>query len=313
MMKDRDRLVASGTNRPYTKLPTVDQRAGMQLKREFVSDGPGGDYVLVSRAIAILADLRGEPPSIGLVVDRIGSGSADVDHAFERWCGLSFDAVRRLLLPTDIRARLVGAETVLNECQRVHDTPVTIAAVITDDTRRRGAGLDITYGFHPCPFGEALVLMTDGAVCGIAFVDGGDEAARSEALADMTGRWPKARFGMAPGETGAMAARIFTAQPGVVVQVALIGTAFDVAVWQALLRIPMGRLVSYTDIARHLGRPDAVRAVGTANGRNPISFVVPCHRALRGDGTLGGYYWGLPRKRALILWEAGRIAREVTS
>jgi AraC family transcriptional regulator of adaptative response/methylated-DNA-[protein]-cysteine methyltransferase len=92
----------------------------------------------------------------------------------------------------------------------------------------------------------------------------------------------------------------------------LIGTAFDVDVWKTLLRIPMGKLVSYTDIALCLGRADAVRAVGTANGRNPISFVVPCHRALRGDGTLGGYYWGLTRKRALIVWEAGRVAREVT-
>jgi AraC family transcriptional regulator of adaptative response/methylated-DNA-[protein]-cysteine methyltransferase len=288
----------------------------MQLKREFVSDGPSGDYDLVSRAIAVLADARGEPPSIGQVADRIGIGSAGVEQAFARWCGLSFDAVQRILSPADVRGRLVGAGTVLDERRRWEDTPVAITAVITDERKRRGEGLDIVYGFHPSPFGEALVMMTDGAVCGIAFVDGGDEAARREALADMTGRWPKARFVCSPDRTEAMTRQIFAASPSAAhaqaVPLALIGTAFDVDVWKTLLRIPMGKLVSYTDIARCLGRADAVRAVGTANGRNPISFVVPCHRALRGDGTLGGYYWGLTRKRALIVWEAGRVAREVT-
>ena len=88
----------------------------------------------------------------------------------------------------------------------------------------------------------------------------------------------------------------------------MIGTDFDVRVWEALLKIPMGRAVSYTDIARHIGAPTASRAVGSAVGRNPISFVVPCHRVLRGDGSLGGYHWGLTRKRALIGWETGRVA-----
>ena len=92
------------------------------------------------------------------------------------------------------------------------------------------------------------------------------------------------------------------------VRLVMIGTDFDVRVWETLLKIPMGRAVSYTDIARHIGAPSASRAVGSAVGRNPISFVVPCHRVLRGDGSLGGYHWGLTRKRALIGWETGRVA-----
>jgi AraC family transcriptional regulator of adaptative response/methylated-DNA-[protein]-cysteine methyltransferase len=92
------------------------------------------------------------------------------------------------------------------------------------------------------------------------------------------------------------------------VRLVMIGTDFDVRVWETLLKIPMGRAVSYTDIARHIGSPSASRAVGSAVGRNPISFVVPCHRVLRGDGNLGGYHWGLTRKRALIGWETGQVA-----
>ncbi len=293
----------------------------MQLERKIVADGPGDDYALVSRAIAVMAEWRGEQSSLEQVAARVGVDRAWIEEALARWCGLSFGTVQRTLSAADIRARLVGADALLEakdtERRQGYDMPVVISTVITDDARRRGAGLDIVYGFHPCPFGEVLVMVTGGALCGIAFVDEGNEIERAEALADMTGRWPKANFEMALDQTGVKARQIFAVvSPDAADQplpLALIGTAFDVSVWQTLLRIPLGRLVSYTDIARHLGRPDAVRAVGTANGRNPISFVVPCHRALRGDGSLGGYYWGLTRKRALIVWEAGRATGAVTS
>ena len=125
----------------------------------------------------------------------------------------------------------------------------------------------------------------------------------------MTRRWPKAAYVEAPAATARFAGEVFgSAQKSAAdpVRLVLIGSDFEVRVWQTLLRIPMGRAVSYHDIARHLGQPTASRAVGSAVGRNPISFVVPCHRVLRGDGTLGGYHWGLTRKRALIGWETGQ-------
>ena len=125
-------------------------------------------------------------------------------------------------------------------------------------------------------------------------------------------RWPAARFIEAPERTAALVARVFEPEqwvPEQPVRLVLIGTDFEVRVWETLLRIPMGRAVSYADIARHLGQPTASRAVGSAVGRNPISFVVPCHRVLRSDGNLGGYHWGLTRKRALIGWETGRVMR----
>jgi AraC family transcriptional regulator of adaptative response/methylated-DNA-[protein]-cysteine methyltransferase len=178
------------------------------------------------------------------------------------------------------------------------------------DYKRRGEGLEMTYGFHASPFGEALLIATERGLAGLAFVDEDKGQMREDALADMMQRWPKARYVAAPAKTAPHAKQVFAAewssdQP---VRLVMIGTDFDVRVWETLLKIPMGRAVSYTDIARHIGAPAASRAVGSAVGRNPLSFVVPCHRVLRGDGSLGGYHWGLTRKRALIGWETGRVA-----
>jgi AraC family transcriptional regulator, regulatory protein of adaptative response / methylated-DNA-[protein]-cysteine methyltransferase len=169
----------------------------------------------------------------------------------------------------------------------------------------------MAYGFHASPFGEALLITTDRGIAGLAFVNEDAGQSRQDALADMMQRWPKARYVEKPEVTVPHAKVIFNAtnwSPEQPVRLVMIGTDFDVRVWETLLKIPMGRAVSYTDIARHIGAPSASRAVGSAVGRNPISFVVPCHRVLRGDGSLGGYHWGLTRKRALIGWETGRVA-----
>ena len=126
----------------------------------------------------------------------------------------------------------------------------------------------------------------------------------------MTRRWPAARFSEDPARTAPHAAAIFNATAWGLehpVRLVLIGTDFEVRVWETLLRVPMGRAVTYADIARHLGQPMSMRAVGSAVGRNPVSFVVPCHRVLRSDGNLGGYHWGLTRKRALLGWETGHV------
>jgi AraC family transcriptional regulator of adaptative response/methylated-DNA-[protein]-cysteine methyltransferase len=202
-------------------------------------------------------------------------------------------------------------EVGLSGAGRLHDLFVSHEAMTPGDYKRRGEGLQMAYGFHASPFGEALLVATDRGVAGLAFVNEDKGETRQHALADMTQRWPKAHYAEAPDKTAPYAKVIFNAskwskdQP---VRLVMIGTDFDVRVWETLLKIPMGRAVSYTDIARHIGSPSASRAVGSAVGRNPISFVVPCHRVLRGDGNLGGYHWGLTRKRALIGWETGRVA-----
>jgi AraC family transcriptional regulator of adaptative response/methylated-DNA-[protein]-cysteine methyltransferase len=171
-----------------------------------------------------------------------------------------------------------------------------------------GEGLAISYGFHPSPFGTALVMATDRGLCGLAFADPGQE---KSALADMRGRWPKARYIEDPARTAPIAQRIFDRslwRPDRPLRVVLIGTDFEVRVWETLMRIPLGHASTYSNVADTIGAPKAARAVGAAVGKNPVCFVVPCHRVIGKSGDLTGYHWGLTRKRAMLGWEAGRAA-----
>jgi AraC family transcriptional regulator, regulatory protein of adaptative response / methylated-DNA-[protein]-cysteine methyltransferase len=276
------------------------------------------DYDMIRRAIRFLTENHLDQPELAELACHLGLSETRCQKLFKRWCGLSPKEFLQAVTLDHARRLLQGSASVL-DCAydlglsgggRLHDLFVDHEAMTPGDYKRRGEGLEIVYGFHPCPFGEALVLATDRGVAGLAFVneDAGED--RIQTLADMTGRWPLARYTETPEHTAKFAARIFDPQRWSAehpVRLVLIGTDFEVRVWEALLRIPMGQAVSYTDIARHIGKPTASRAVGSAVGRNPISFVVPCHRVLRTDGTLGGYHWGLTRKRALIGWETGQI------
>jgi len=193
---------------------------------------------------------------------------------------------------------------------RLHDLFIDHEAMTPGDFKRGGEGLTMAYGFHDSPFGRALIMTTRHGVSGLAFADGREQEA--ETLADMTRRWPRARFVEDAAHTARFAQRIF--QPACwraddPLKVILIGTDFEVRVWQTLLRLPLGHAATYSDIAARVCSPQAARAVGSAVGRNPISFVVPCHRVLRKDGGLGGYHWGVTRKQAIIGWEAGQLGR----
>lgn len=276
------------------------------------------DYQQIRRAIAFLSSRWEEHPSLETLADHLGLSPAHTQKLFTRWCGLSpkefvqaitIDHARSLL--QDSASILEAAHEVgLSGGSRLHDLFVDHEAMTPGDYKRRGQGLEIAYGFHPSPFGEALLLATERGVAGLAFVDEDKGQTRAEALEDMSRRWPEARYVEDAARTSPHVRRIFEPEQwraDTPVRLVLIGTDFEVRVWETLLKIPMGRAVSYGDIARHLGQPTASRAVGTAVGRNPISFVVPCHRVLRGDGNLGGYHWGLTRKKALIGWETGRV------
>jgi AraC family transcriptional regulator of adaptative response/methylated-DNA-[protein]-cysteine methyltransferase len=278
------------------------------------------DYDLVRRAIAFLSGRWEEQPTLERLAAHLGLSPAHTQRLFKRWCGLSPKEFVQAVTIDHARNLLAGSASVLDAAHevglsgagRLHDLFIDHEAMTPGEFKRRGEGLSIAYGFHETPFGEALLLATDRGVAGLAFVDEDKGQSRQDALADMTGRWPRAEFVEAPERTARHAARIFDParwSPEQPVRLVLIGTDFEIRVWQALLRIPMGCAVTYADIARHLGQPTASRAVGSAVGRNPISFVVPCHRVLRGDGQLGGYHWGLTRKRALIGWETGRVAQ----
>ncbi len=276
------------------------------------------DYHLIRRAIAFLSETWAEQPSLDRLAEHLGLSPAHCQKLFKRWCGLSPKEFVQAITVDHARALLEGSASVLDAAyqvglsggSRLHDLFVSHEAMTPGDYKRRGEGLEMAYGFHASPFGEALLIATDRGVAGLAFVDEDKGQTREDALADMMRRWPRALYVEASKKIAPHARQIFASewsgdQP---MRLVMIGTDFDVRVWETLLKIPMGRAVSYTDIARHIGAPSASRAVGSAVGRNPLSFVVPCHRVLRGDGSLGGYHWGLTRKRALIGWETGRVA-----
>jgi AraC family transcriptional regulator of adaptative response/methylated-DNA-[protein]-cysteine methyltransferase len=277
------------------------------------------DYELIRRAIAFLTESWTEQPPLEGLAAHLGLSATHCQKLFKRWCGLSPKEFVQAITVDHARSLLSGSASVLDAAYevglsgggRLHDLFVSHEAMTPGDYKRRGEGLDMGYGFHPSPFGEALLIVTERGVAGLAFVDEDKAQTREGVLAEMTERWPKARFVAAPERTTPFARQIFnpaTWSRERPVRLVMIGTDFEVRVWESLLKIPIGRAVSYHDIARHLGQPSASRAVGSAVGRNPISFVVPCHRVLRGDGSLGGYHWGLTRKRALIGWERGRLA-----
>jgi AraC family transcriptional regulator of adaptative response/methylated-DNA-[protein]-cysteine methyltransferase len=277
------------------------------------------DYEHIRRAIAFLSETWTEQPSLDRLAQHLGLSPAHCQKLFKRWCGLSPKEFVQSITVDNARSLLGGSASVLETAyevglsggSRLHDLFVSHEAMTPGDYKRRGEGLDMAYGFHASPFGEALLIATERGIAGLAFVNDDAVHSRQETLADMMQRWPKAHYVEKPEVTAPHAKVIFNATkwtPEQPVRLVMIGTDFDVRVWETLLKIPMGRAVSYTDIARHIGAPSASRAVGSAVGRNPISFVVPCHRVLRGDGSLGGYHWGLTRKRALIGWETGRVA-----
>ncbi len=276
------------------------------------------DYDTVRRALRFLSEQWQEQPELDVLAAHLGLSPAHCQKLFTRWCGLSPKAFVQAVTLDHARQMLDGSASVLETAHgvglsgggRLHDLFVTHEAMTPGDARRRGEGLDIAYGFHATPFGEALAAMTPRGLAGLAFVDEDKGQTRDVLLSEMTARWPRAAWRFAPEATAGTVSAIFT--PGgqrPEIKLILIGTDWEVRVWRALLDIPLGRAVSYVDVARHVCTDNAARAVGTAVGKNPLAFVVPCHRVLRSDGGLGGYHWGLTRKRAIIGWEAGQVVR----
>jgi AraC family transcriptional regulator of adaptative response/methylated-DNA-[protein]-cysteine methyltransferase len=274
------------------------------------------DYDIVRRAIAHIRGNWRTQPDIATVAEAAGVTANDLHHLFRRWCGLTPKAFLQALTLDHARHLLRGQASILDAAfevglsgpGRLHDLFVTHEAMSPGEWKTGGEGLTIAYGFHPCPFGQALVMTTPRGLAGLALADAGKQRA---ALNDMRSRWPKARYVEAMAATAPVARRIFdTAQwkPEQPLRVVLIGTDFEVRVWEQLLEIPMGQLTTYSGIARKIRAPKAARAVGAAVGKNPICFVVPCHRVVGKSGDITGYHWGITRKRAMLGWEAGQTA-----
>jgi AraC family transcriptional regulator of adaptative response/methylated-DNA-[protein]-cysteine methyltransferase len=277
---------------------------------------PSADYDIVRRAVIFISEEWRRQPDVEMIAEAAGVSAAELHALFRRWAGLTPKAFLQAVTMDRARGLLRDAGNVLDAAYelglsgpgRLHDLFVTHEAMSPGEWKARGGGLTISWGLHPSPFGLALVMATPRGLCGLAFADPGEEAA---ALEDMTRRWPNARFAEDRDATAPLAARCFDPAEWVSdrpLRVVMIGTDFEIRVWETLLDIPMGRATTYGRIAAHIGRPTASRAVGAAVGRNPMSFVVPCHRVVGSTGALTGYHWGLTRKRAMLGWEAGRTA-----
>ena len=270
---------------------------------------PGYHYALMRRAIDLIDARAGDPPSLEALAREMRMSPAHFQRVFSAWAGVSPKRFQQYLALGHAKALLRDRATVLETTLstglsgtgRLHDLFVRWEAMTPGDYARGGSGLTVRHGWFDGPFGEMLVMATDRGVCGLAFAA---ETGRDAAFADMAARWPAAT--LVPDRAGVAPFAASLAGLAGEARVHLIGAPFQIKVWEALMRIPSGHVATYGAIAAAIGRPRAVRAVGTAVGRNPVSWLIPCHRALRASGGMGGYHWGLPVKRAMLAWEGAR-------
>ena len=272
------------------------------------------DYERIAKAIAFIRDNAGQQPSLEQIASHAGLSPWHFQRKFKAWVGVSPKRFLEFLTVQHAKELLDKSASVLDAALdlglsgpgRLHDQFVSVEAVTPGQYKRLGSGLQIYYGMHPSPFGLMLLAVTDKGICELAF--GSVERLDHEAE-DLQRRWPAAQIFHDPQRTAPTAGRLFA--PGnrekdgqnTGFQLFVKGTNFQVNVWRALLRIPEGSLISYKQLAQMTGNPSAIRATASAVGANPVSYLIPCHRILRTSGELGGYHWGIERKRALIAWD----------
>lgn len=275
---------------------------------------PATDYEAVRAAIRFLSDNGPDEADLPAFARAMGYTERQLTDLFRRWCGLTPKSFAQAVALDHAKSLLADRQTVLDttfevglsSTSRLHDLFVTHMAMPPGVWRNRGEGIEMTWGAAPSPFGTAVLVTTEYGLAGIGFAD--EDSTIEQAFEDLRARWPNASYTRSDRRIAPVAARVFDPpkwDPKQPVRVVLIGTDFEVSVWETLLRIPVGKAATYSEVARQIGRPSAARAVGAAVGKNPISFVVPCHRVVGAAGALTGYHWGLPRKRAILGWECG--------
>lgn len=268
-------------------------------------------YGVIARAIALI-DAAEAPLSLEALAAAMGMSAAHFQRIFSAWVGVSPKRYQQYLTlghaKTLLRAQFTTLEaahsTGLSGTGRLHDLFVRWEAMSPGEFAAGGAGLEIDWGWFDSPFGPVLVMGTHKGICGLSLAADAGEAA---AMADLRSRWPAARYTENRAKLGPWVKTAFgQGRAGETAPLYLMGAPFQLKVWEALLQLPEGQVTTYGDIASSIGYPKAVRAVGTAVGRNPIGYLIPCHRVLRKSGALGGYHWGLPMKRAMLGYEAAR-------
>jgi AraC family transcriptional regulator of adaptative response/methylated-DNA-[protein]-cysteine methyltransferase len=267
------------------------------------------DYARIEQAIQFLEQNYRRQPELKEIAGHVGLSEYHFQRLFTRWAGISPKRFLQFLTVEHAKQLLaeqhnlldVTYEAGLSSPGRLHDLFVTCEAITPGQFKKQGQGVIISYGFHPSPFGACLLATTSRGICGLSFVSAHHEAA----LQELERLWPEANLAEDPAQTRPLARQIFApVQNGAALPVLLKGTNFQLKVWQALLKIPPGGMATYDEIATSIGRPGAARAVGNAVARNPVGFLIPCHRVIRKTGVSGQYQWGSARKKAILGWEA---------
>lgn len=277
-----------------------------------ISNSTSRDYQRVASIIHWLDAHHTDQPTLKEIAASAGVSEFTLQRLFSRWAGISPKRFLQCLTLEHNKALLRGPHSILaagesaglSSVSRVHDLFISCHAITPGEYRRGGADLHIRYGFHDTPFGECLVAAGERGLCNLLFV----AEDRCETLADLSRHWPAALVSRDDGGTRQFVDRIFSKpwsqEDPLYINVK--GTGLQIQVWQALLKVPEGRLISYEDLARASGAPHAVRAVASAVARNPVHYLIPCHRVIRKTGAFGGYRGGPERKKALIAWESSR-------
>ena len=273
------------------------------------------DYERIEKAIKFLESNFPSQPGLKEVAAHIGLSEYHFQRVFSRWVGISpkrflqflTKEYAKKLLVSDTNLLDVTYEAGLTSPSRLHDLFVTCEAVTPGEFKTKGEGLEITYGFHPSPFGKCLLAKTERGICGLYFVKNSN---KRDVFTDFKQYWQKASLVEDPAATSPLVPHIFNPALGKKrdpLHLILKGTNFQIKVWEALTRIPFGTVVTYEDVAVQVGIPKATRAVGTAVGHNPISFIIPCHRVIRKNADFGNYGSGPARKKAILGWEAAQV------
>ncbi len=277
------------------------------------------NYRKIEQAIRFIEGNVRRQPGLAEIARHVGMSEFHFQRVFSRWAGVSPKKFLQFLTAEYARSLLKKSRSVLDVAYdvglsggaRLHDLTVKLYGMTPGEMKARGSALAIRYGVHPTSFGPCFIATTPRGIIALHFVEPG---ATGRHLDDLRNAWPGATFSKDQAGTAGLVRRIFggSARPhasdkGLALLVR--GTPFQMKVWDALLRIPAGRVVSYQDLARHVGRATASRAVGSAVGQNPVAYLIPCHRVIRGTGVLGEYRWGSARKKALLGWEAARQRR----
>ncbi|UOQ65868.1 bifunctional transcriptional activator/DNA repair enzyme AdaA [Hymenobacter volaticus] len=278
------------------------------------------DYARVEQAIAFIAANYTQHPTLEDIAAHVHVSPFHFNRLFTRWAGISPQRFVRFLTKEYAKQVLAESGSVLDATyqaglsgsSRLHDLFVTYEAMTPGEYKEQASGMHIVYGFHATLFGECLLSLTERGICGLTFHDARE---RDATLAQLRAAWPEATLTPDFARTEAVAAQLFSGAADATKPFNLLikGTNFQIKVWEALLRIPSGAMVSYQDIATALGQPRASQAVGGAVGANAIGYLIPCHRVIQQHGGPGGYRWGVARKQALLGWEATRVELQVAS